>query len=59
MDAIATSPPWPLDGETLNTRARRLRLIILRYALDILVPQLKNATDGGPATAVTDLSNAA
>jgi iron-siderophore transport system substrate-binding protein len=28
------------------------------YALDILVPQLKNATDGDPATAVTDLSNA-
>jgi iron complex transport system substrate-binding protein len=26
------------------------------YALDILVPQLKNATDGNPATAVTDLS---
>jgi iron complex transport system substrate-binding protein len=31
----------------------------LLYALDILVPQLKNATDGDPATAVTDLSNAA
>ena len=31
----------------------------LLYALDILVPQLKNAIDGDPATAVTDLSNAA
>ena len=31
----------------------------LLYALNILVPQLKNATDGDPATAVTDLSNAA
>jgi iron complex transport system substrate-binding protein len=31
----------------------------LLYALDLLVPQLKNATDGDPATAVTDLSNAA
>jgi iron complex transport system substrate-binding protein len=31
----------------------------LLYALDILVPQLRNATDGDPATAVTDLSNAA
>ena len=31
----------------------------LLYALDVLVPQLKNATDGDPATAVTDLSNAA
>jgi iron complex transport system substrate-binding protein len=31
----------------------------LLYALNILVPQLKNATDGDPATAVTDLSSAA
>jgi iron complex transport system substrate-binding protein len=31
----------------------------LLYALDMLVPQLKNATDGDRATAVTDLSNAA
>ncbi|MEU4215370.1 ABC transporter substrate-binding protein [Actinoplanes sp. NPDC026623] len=31
----------------------------LLYALDVLVPQLKNATDGDPATPVTDLSNAA
>jgi iron complex transport system substrate-binding protein len=31
----------------------------LLYALDLLVPQLKNATDGDPATPVTDLSNAA
>ncbi|BCJ51546.1 ABC transporter substrate-binding protein [Actinoplanes sp. NBRC 14428] len=31
----------------------------LLYALDVLVPQLKNATDGDKATAVTDLSNAA
>jgi len=31
----------------------------LLYALEILVPQLKNATDGDLATAVTDLSNAA
>ena len=29
------------------------------YALNILVPQLKNATDGNPATPVADLSNAA
>ncbi|GAA2518355.1 ABC transporter substrate-binding protein [Winogradskya humida] len=29
----------------------------LLYALDILVPQLKAATDGDPATPVTDLSN--
>ncbi|MGA5303629.1 ABC transporter substrate-binding protein [Nucisporomicrobium flavum] len=28
----------------------------LLYALDVLVPQLRNATDGDPATAVTDLS---
>ena len=31
----------------------------LLYALEVLVPQLKNATDGDKATAVTDLSNAA
>jgi iron complex transport system substrate-binding protein len=31
----------------------------LLYALDVLVPQLKHATDGDPTTAVTDLSNAA
>jgi iron complex transport system substrate-binding protein len=31
----------------------------LLYALDILVPQLKAATDGDPATKVTDLSNQA
>ncbi|GAA3345182.1 iron-siderophore ABC transporter substrate-binding protein [Amorphoplanes nipponensis] len=31
----------------------------LLYALEVLVPQLKNATDGDRATAVTDLSNAA
>ena len=31
----------------------------LLYALDILVPQLKNATDGDPKTAVEDLSNQA
>jgi iron complex transport system substrate-binding protein len=31
----------------------------LLYALNILVPPLKNATDDNPATAVTDLSNAA
>jgi iron complex transport system substrate-binding protein len=31
----------------------------LLYALDVLVPELKNATDGDKATAVTDLSNAA
>jgi iron complex transport system substrate-binding protein len=30
----------------------------LLYALDILTPQLKNAVDGDPSTAVTDLSNA-
>jgi iron complex transport system substrate-binding protein len=29
----------------------------LLYALNILVPQLKNATDGNPSTAVSDLSN--
>jgi iron complex transport system substrate-binding protein len=28
------------------------------YALDVLVPQLKNATDGDPSTAVTDLAEA-
>ncbi|MEV4707054.1 ABC transporter substrate-binding protein [Actinoplanes sp. NPDC049316] len=31
----------------------------LLYALDVLVPQLRNATDGDPATTVTDLSAAA
>src|SRR5690349_17764264 len=31
----------------------------LLYALDILVPQLRNATDGDKATAVADLSNQA
>ncbi|UQU63539.1 ABC transporter substrate-binding protein [Couchioplanes caeruleus] len=31
----------------------------LLYALDVLVPQLRNATDGDPATAVTDLSEVA
>jgi iron complex transport system substrate-binding protein len=31
----------------------------LLYALNILVPQLKNATDGTPATAVADLSDVA
>jgi iron complex transport system substrate-binding protein len=31
----------------------------LLYALNILIPQLKNATDNNPATAVTDVSNAA
>ena len=31
----------------------------LLYALDVLLPELKAATDGNPATPVTDLSNQA
>ena len=52
--ALYTSFSTPLGGALAYSGPNALL-----YALDVLVPQLKNATDGDPATAVTDLSNAA
>ena len=52
--ALYTSFSTPLGGALAYSGPNALL-----YALDLLVPQLKNATDGDKATAVTDLSNAA
>ncbi|MFI5932990.1 ABC transporter substrate-binding protein [Actinoplanes sp. NPDC051494] len=49
---IYTSFETPLSGALAYSGPNALL-----YALDVLVPQLKAATDGDPATAVTDLSN--
>jgi iron complex transport system substrate-binding protein len=49
---LYTSFETPLSGALAYSGPNALL-----YALDLLVPQLKNATDGDPATAVTDLSN--
>jgi iron complex transport system substrate-binding protein len=51
---LYTSFSTPLSGALSYTGPNALL-----YALDILVPQLKNATDGDPATPIADLSNAA
>jgi iron complex transport system substrate-binding protein len=52
--ALYTSFSTPLGGALAYSGPNALL-----YALDVLVPQLKNATDGDRATTVTDLSNAA
>ncbi|WP_433725971.1 ABC transporter substrate-binding protein [Actinoplanes sp. CA-051413] len=52
--ALYTSFSTPLGGALAYSGPNALL-----YALEVLVPQLKNATDGNKATAVTDLSNAA
>jgi iron complex transport system substrate-binding protein len=52
--ALYTSFSTPLGGALAYSGPNALL-----YALEVLVPQLKNATDGDRATAVTDLSNAA
>jgi iron complex transport system substrate-binding protein len=52
--ALYTSFSTPLGGALAYSGPNALL-----YALEVLVPQLKNATDGDKATAVTDLSNAA
>jgi iron complex transport system substrate-binding protein len=50
---LYTSFETPLSGALAYSGPNALL-----YALDILVPQLKNATDGDPATPVNDLSSA-
>ena len=50
---LYTSFETPLSGALAYSGPNALL-----YALDKLVPQLKNATDGDPATPVTDLSSA-
>ncbi|GAA3960978.1 ABC transporter substrate-binding protein [Actinoplanes auranticolor] len=52
--ALYTSFSTPLGGALAYSGPNALL-----YALEVLVPQLKNATDGDPATKVEDLSNAA
>ena len=52
--ALYTSFSTPLGGALAYSGPNALL-----YALDVLVPQLKNATDGDPATKVTDLSSVA
>jgi iron complex transport system substrate-binding protein len=52
--ALYTSFSTPLGGALAYSGPNALL-----YALDVLVPQLKNATDGDPATKVEDLSNQA
>jgi iron complex transport system substrate-binding protein len=52
--ALYTSFSAPLGGALAYSGPNALL-----YALDLLVPQLRNAADGDPATPVTDLSNAA
>lgn len=52
--ALYTSFSTPLGGALAYSGPNALL-----YALDILVPQLKAATDGDPATKVEDLSNQA
>ncbi|MFI7544930.1 ABC transporter substrate-binding protein [Actinoplanes sp. NPDC049599] len=52
--ALYTSFSTPLGGALAYSGPKALL-----YALDLLVPQLKNATDDDPATKVEDLSNAA
>ncbi|WP_305788794.1 ABC transporter substrate-binding protein [Symbioplanes lichenis] len=49
---IYTSFETPLSGALAYSGPNALL-----YALDVLLPALKNATDGDPATAVADLSN--
>jgi iron complex transport system substrate-binding protein len=52
--ALYTSFSTPLGGALAYSGPNALL-----YALDVLVPQLKAATDGDPATKVEDLSNQA
>ncbi|AGZ39867.1 ABC transporter substrate-binding protein [Actinoplanes friuliensis] len=52
--ALYTSFSTPLGGALAYSGPNALL-----YALDMLVPELKNATDGDKTTAVTDLSDAA